>query len=326
MYHKLMLRGLLVLACASVGIAGITADPYALGTPGPVPYPKSNPYTAAKAELGRRLFEERALSNTRQTPCTWCHNEGAGFSDGRTVNIGDTKEALNRHSPTLIGSGYQPQLFWDGRVKTLEEQVLMPIEHPMEMNLSLKAVPERLKKAKYEPLFEQAFGTQEITKERVAMALATYVRTLTDNETPFDKFVKGDKQALSPIARQGLAVFKGKGQCTTCHSGPHFTRATIPGADPFAKTGLAQSYVIGEDHGRGDLTKNPKDNGFWRIPSLRGIGRTAPYMHNGTLESLEDVVEFYDRGGDEGALPKLKLTKQEKAALVEFLQDGLTGG
>jgi cytochrome c peroxidase len=201
----------------------------------------------------------------------------------------------------------------------------MPIEHPMEMNLSLKAVPERLKKAKYEPLFEQAFGTQEITKERVAMALATYVRTLTDNETPFDKFVKGDKQALSPIARQGLAVFKGKGQCTTCHSGPHFTRATIPGADPFAKTGLAQSYVIGEDHGRGDLTKNPKDNGFWRIPSLRGIGRTAPYMHNGTLESLEDVVEFYDRGGDEGALPKLKLTKQEKAALVEFLQDGLTG-
>ena len=124
-----MLRGLLVLACASIGIAGITADPYALGTPGPVPYPKTNPYSAAKAELGRRLFEERALSNTRQTPCTWCHNEPAGFSDGRTVNIGDTKEALNRHSPSLIGSGYQPQLFWDGRVKSLEEQVLMPIEH-----------------------------------------------------------------------------------------------------------------------------------------------------------------------------------------------------
>ena len=293
--------------------------------PGPVPYPKSNPYSSAKAELGKRLFEERALSKTRQTPCTWCHNEPSGFSDGRTVNIGDTKEALNRHSPTLIGSGYQPQLFWDGRVKTLEEQVLMPIAHPKEMNLSLEEVPDRLRKAKYEGLFEQAFGTKEITKERVAMALATYVRTITENETPFDKFIKGDKQALSSNAQQGLTIFKGKGQCTTCHSGPHFTRATIAGADPFAKTGLAQSYVIGEDHGRGDLTKNPMDNGLWRIPSLRGIGRTAPYMHNGTLESLEDVVDFYDRGGDEGVLPKLKLTKQEKAALVEFLQDGLTG-
>lgn len=319
-----MVRGLLALASVGIGVTALTADPYALGTPGPMPFPKDNPYSTAKAELGQRLFEERSLSKTGQTPCTWCHNEPAGFSDGRTVNIGDTKEALTRNSPSLFNVGYYQALFLDGRVKSLEEQVLIPIQHPKEMNLSLPEATSRLQKKGYGQLFEKAFGSSEITGDRIAKALATYIRTLKQNQTPFDAYMKGDKSALSANAVKGLEIFKGKGQCVTCHAGPNFTRASIAGADPFAVTGLAESPVIGEDYGLSEVTKNPKDKGKWRIPGLRGIAQSAPYMHNGTLDTLEDVIEFYDRGGDQGALPKLKLTKQEKAALLEFLRDGLS--
>ncbi|HLO98666.1 MAG TPA: cytochrome c peroxidase [Fimbriimonas sp.] len=322
------LFGIVSVSALAVGISR-PADPAALGTPGPVPFPKNNPYSAAKAELGRKLFQEGAMSKTGLTPCTWCHEVDRGFHDGRTISIGDPRTALNRHTPSLLNVGYQKALFWDGRTSSLEEQALMPIAHPDEMDMDLKVLPGVLRAAGYEEDFKAAFGTSAITTERVAMALATFQRTLTANDTPFDRYIAGDKTAMSEAAIRGLELFKGKANCITCHGGPHFTNALVDGKEAYANTGLYQSPVLDPDSGRFGVIKNPKasdamyKNAF-RIPTLRGVGRTAPYMHNGQLANLEEVVEFYNRGGDEGLVPKLGLTDAEKKDLVAFLRTGLT--
>ncbi|MBI1331627.1 MAG: hypothetical protein GC165_01970 [Armatimonadetes bacterium] len=301
------------------------ADEFALGTPGEVPFPKDNPYSAEKAELGRQLFSEGKLSKTGATPCTWCHDPNRGWGDGRTISIGDTKEALNRHSPSLFNVGYATHLFWDGRATTLEEQCLFPIQQKKEMGMDLKELPGRLTKAGYGPEFEKAFGTPEITVDRIAKALATFERTITENDTPYDRWLKGDKQAMSADAIAGLEIFQTKGHCVTCHGGPNFSNAMTDDGVPYKNTGLYQSPVLDPDAGRGEVDKKDKDMmRAFKIPSLRGIGKSAPYMHNGTLASLQEVVDFYDRGGDDGKLPKLGLTDQEKKQLVEFLRHGIT--
>lgn len=300
-------------------------DEFALGTPGPVPFPKENPYSPEKAKLGRDLFADGRLSKSGRTPCTWCHEPGRGFGDGRTISIGDPQTALNRHSPTLYNVGYATRLFWDGRTNTLEEQALFPIQHPKEMAMKLEDLPAKLARAGYEPKFEKAFGSKEITAERIAQALATYERTITENNTPYDKWIKGDKAAMSADAIAGLKIFQSKGQCIRCHGGPHFSNAFTKSGIAYQNTGVYQSPVLDPDSGRMEIEKDNKAmaNAF-KIPTLRGVGNTAPYMHNGSLESLEEVVDFYNRGGDEGRLPKLGLTPTEKKQLIEFLRNGIT--
>jgi cytochrome c peroxidase len=290
-------------------------EPEVFGTPGAVVYPVDNPYSKAKADLGRRLFLEPALSKNRETPCSWCHEPRSAWQDRRILSLGDPRESLNRNTPTLLNVAYMPMLFWDGRSKSLEEQVLFPIEHPKEMNLSRAEIPARLKAAGYSSAFEKVFGTKEITPERVAKAIATFERTLIEVNTPYDQYRKGDKTALSTEALKGLGLFKGKANCVSCHSGPMFTRATNSEKSAFANTGVYQSPILDPDAGH---------NGEFRIPSLRGVGKTAPYMHNGSLKRLEDVVAFYSRGGDFGKLPALNLTEAEQKALVSFLKYGLT--
>ena len=321
------------LAIISIGLflfaAGVLsrsdANEFALGTPGPVPFPKNNPYSKEKADLGRLLFFDGRLSKSGATPCTWCHDPNRGWSDGRTISIGDTKEALNRHSPSLYNVGYSEHLFWDGRSSTLEEQALFPIKHPKEMAMSLDELPKKLEKAGYETQFNKAFGTKEITIERVAMALATFERTITHNETPFDHWIKGDKTAMSKDAVAGLAIFQGKGQCINCHAGPNFSLAMTKTGAPYKNTGVYQSPVLDPDPGRLAIEKaNPELANAFKIPSLRGVGKAYPYMHNGDIATLEEVVDFYDRGGDKGKLKKLSLTSQEKKQLVEFLRNGIT--
>ncbi len=324
-----MVRWILVLSSFGIGAAGVlsaTNDAeFALGTPGPVPFPKDNPYSAAKAKLGHDLFFEGRMSKTGKTPCTWCHDPNRGYGDGRTISIGDPQVALNRHTPSLYNVGYATHFFWDGRSNSLEEQALFPIKHPKEMAMNLDELPGRLQKAGYEPKFEKAFGSKEITTERIAQALATFERTITENDTPFDRYTKGDKSAMSADAIAGLTLFKGKAGCVRCHGGPNFTNAMTTTGVPYANTGVYQSPVLDPDSGRMEIEKTNKlmENAF-KIPSLRGVGKTYPYMHNGTLESLEEVVEFYNRGGDNGKLPKLKLSELEKKQLVEFLRNGIT--
>jgi cytochrome c peroxidase len=312
----------LLLACT--GLLGWASYEPSLGTPAPVVHPASNPFSASKAELGRKLFSEGRMSKSGETPCTWCHNPLAGWSDGRTISIGDPKVALKRHTPSLLNVAYSKHLFWDGRSNTLEEQAIFPIQHPDEMNMKLDELPTRLKNAGYEPAFLKVFGTKEITTDRIAKALACFQRTLVENDTPYDRWSKGNKSAMSAVAVQGLKLFQGKAGCTECHSGPNFSRAYIDGANPFAATGVYQSPILDPDGGRMEVDHNPKMKGMFRIPSLRGVGKTSPYMHNGSVESLSDVVEFYSRGGDAGLLKKLALSSIEKRALVEFLEKGIT--
>jgi cytochrome c peroxidase len=309
---------------ASFALFGWAAYEPVLGTPKSVTHPKENPYSEAKAELGRKLFFEGRLSKTGETPCTWCHNPLRGWADGRTISIGDPQVALKRHTPSLLNVAYSEHLFWDGRSKTLEEQAPFPIQHPDEMNMKLEDVPGRLKSAGYEKEFLKAFGSKEITVDKVVKALSCFQRTLTENDTPYDHWVAGKKGAMSATAVKGLELFKGKAGCVQCHSGPNFSRAYEPGQVPYAATGVFQSPVLDPDGGRMDFDKDPKMKGMFRIPSLRGVGKTYPYMHNGSIENLEDVVEFYNRGGDEGLLKKLNLTATEKKSLVEFLRYGIT--
>ena len=322
---RTILATLGAMALATGVFSADRSEELALTTPGPVPYPASNPYSKEKADLGRRLFSEGKLSKSGETPCTWCHDENRGYGDGRTISIGDPRTALNRHTPSLYNVGYASVLFWDGRSTSLEEQALFPIQHPKEMAMDLKQIPVRLEKAGYAPLFEKAFGTKEITPERVAQALATFERTITQNNTPYDRWLKGDKTAMTADQVAGLNIFKTKGQCITCHAGPNFTMAMVKDGLAYRNTGLYQSPVLDPDSGRMEIEKTNKamENAF-KIPSLRGVGKTYPYMHNGSLASLQEVVEFYDRGGDHGKLPKLGLTAQEKKQLVDFLRRGLT--
>ena len=310
---------------ASVVLSSTQTDEFALGTPGPVPFPKGNPYSKEKADLGEKLFSEGRMSKTGETPCTWCHDPRRGYTDGRTISIGDTKEALNRHSPSLINVGYSEHLFWDGRSSTLEEQCIFPIKQPKEMGMNLDDLPKRLIQAGYQPEFEKAFGTQDITIDRIAKALATFERTITENDTPFDRWLKGDKNAMSQDSVAGLNLFKTKGRCITCHAGPNFSMAMTKKGIPYKNTGVYQSPVLDPDAGRMEVEKSNKDMaGAFKIPSLRGVGKRAPYMHNGTLATLEEVVDFYDRGGDSGKLTKLGLTVVEKKQLVDFLRNGIT--
>jgi cytochrome c peroxidase len=314
-----------LLAFASGVLSKPGGEDLSLGTPGPVVYPANNPYSKAKADLGKLLFADGRLSKSGATPCTWCHDPNRGFGDARTISIGDTKEALNRHSPGLYNVGYSEHLFWDGRSSTLEEQAVFPLKHPKEMAMNLDDLPAKLTKAGYETQFSKAFGTKEITVERIAMALATYERTITQNNTPYDHWLKGEKNAMSKDAIAGLAIFKGKAQCINCHAGPHFSLAFTKTGPAYKNTGVFQSPVLDPDPGRIaiDKTKQELQDAF-RIPTLRGVGRNEPFMHNGSIPTLEEVVEFYNRGGDNGKLKKLNLTDTEKRQLVEFLRNGIT--
>lgn len=314
------------LLSLSIGVlSSPSGEDLSLTTPGPVPHPANNPYSKSKAELGRLLFFDGRLSKTGATPCTWCHDPNRGWGDGRTISIGDTKEALSRHTPSLYNVGYSERLFWDGRTSNLEEQALFPIKHPKEMAMDLDKLPAKLEKAGYGVQFAKAFGTPEITNERIAMALATFERTITQNNTPYDHWLKGDKNAMSKDAIAGLTIFKTKGQCITCHAGPNFSLAYTKTGEAYKNTGVYQSPVLDPDPGRIAIEKaNPALKDAFRIPSLRGVGRSEPFMHNGSIPTLEEVVDFYDRGGDHGKLKKLNLTPVEKKQLVEFLRNGIT--
>lgn len=299
--------------------------PAPLGTPKEVEFPKNNPYSEAKAKLGEALFFEGRMSKTGQTPCTWCHVPTQGFGDVRNISTGDKRETLRRHTPSLTNVGYAKILFWDGRETSLEKQTMMPIAAHDEMNMDLKLLPGILEKAGYKSRFKAAFGTEEINIDRIAMALTTYERTLTQNNLPFDRYAKGDKTAMPESAIKGLKLFEGKAGCVKCHGGPHFSNAFVPGKEAFAVTGVQQPGSFDDDWGRMEITKDEKDRSAFKIPTLRGIGDSSPYMHTGQFKNLREVIEFYNRGGDGGKLPKLNLTEVEKSNLLSFLREGLTG-
>ena len=268
-----------------------------------MPVPEHNPLTAEKIELGRRLFNDRRLSRDGTIACASCHDPARAFTDGRAVAAGVGGRIGRRNAPALINRAWGRSFFWDGRVATLEEQVLKPIEDPNEMGL---AVPEAARRV-------------GLTERDLSRALASYVRSILSGDSPFDRFVNGDRGALSAVQRAGLQVFRAKANCTACHVGPTFTderlhNTGVAWRNPSSGSGQAGYFA---DAGAGD--------GAFKTPTLREVARTAPYMHDGSLATLEDVVEYYDRGGNANPMldrdvRPLKLTGDEKRALLAFLQ------
>ena len=268
-----------------------------------MPVPEGNPLSVEKVELGRRLFRDRRLSRDRSIACSSCHDPERAFSDGRPVAIGIDRQVGRRSTPALINRGYGRAFFWDGRAAILEEQVLQPIQDPKEMNLTLAEASARV----------------GVPPREISRALASYVRSILSGNSRFDRFVNGDPRALLPEQQEGLRVFRGKGNCTSCHIGPNFTD------EQFHNTGIAWREGALQDEGRSAVTGKPDDRGAFKTPTLREIARTAPYMHNGTLVTLEEVVDFYDRGGNanpslDAELRPLTLTASEKHSLVAFLR------
>ncbi len=285
---------------------------------GQVPVPEDNPMSAAMIELGKILFFDPRLSGNNEVSCQTCHDPELGYGDGKvTFTKIDGTQGL-RNSPTVLNSGFYTTLFWDGRAETLEEQALGPIQDPGEMNQPLDELVDKLRVIEgYDELFLAAFD-DEITLENIGKALASFQRTLVVNETRYDLFLKGDRKALSAKEIRGLDLFAGKAFCITCHHSENLTD------NEYYNLGLNS-----EDKGRFAITGDERDIGRIRTPGLYGITYTAPYMHNGSIDTLEEVIEFYNRGGDNHPnksmfmrmfMSELHLTAEEKGDLLAFLK------
>lgn len=302
-----------------------------LGLP-PVPIPADNPPTADTIALGRRLYYDPALSLDRTVSCATCHAPETGFADGKKVSNGVAGKTGTRNAPSVINTAYYTLQFWDGRAPNLEQQAEGPVQNPVEMAHTLKGVEARLsKESTYEKQFEAAFGPGPITFDKVEKAIASFERTIVVGNSPFDRWYYGhEKNAISPAAQRGFEVFRreDRGNCAACHTvGDKFALFTD---NKFHNIGVGVVDEKPTDEGRYAVTRNPADLGAFRTPTLRNVALTAPYMHDGSLKTLKDVVDFYVGGGnsnphlDSNIKPLDKLTGQERADLVEFLKS-LTG-
>lgn len=281
---------------------------------GDVPVPEDNPMDEDVIELGKTLFFDPRLSGNDELSCASCHVPALGWSDGKPLFEGFEGVEGPRRTPTIINSAYYDELFWDGRADSLEEQAKGPISSPIEMNMNLDELADKLAAIDgYPEMFEEAFG-EEITLDNIVKAIAAFERTIVIDDTPFDRFLAGDYDALTEEEILGMKVFANEGQCITCHNGPNLTD------QQYHNVGLDS-----DDEGRMEHTGDEEDDGAFRTAGLYGIAHHAPYMHDGSLETLEDVVDFYDRGGDghpntSPLITELNLTDEQKSALVAFLK------
>ena len=311
------------------------------------PVPVNNPQTPEKIELGKMLFFDRRLSGDGTMSCATCHIPEMGFSDGEAISLSYPTTKNWRNSPTLINVAFSKFLFHDGRVETLEDQALFPMMSSFEMNQNLDFVEEEIRSVpEYQQRFKEVFGSDDITRERMAMAIAAFERTLISHNAPLDSYLKGNKDALSSEAEKGYEIFTGKGKCVDCHYGVNliddkFHALNVPEhpdfqADPrvaatrrfVAKLNHYEDFRnLQEDPGRYLITKDKKDWRAFKTPTLRDIAKTGPYMHNGVFSTLEEVIAFFDKGGGPGntALKSLSLNKDEKQALKVFLVETLSG-
>jgi len=283
--------------------------------PAEIPFPDNNPYSDAKARLGRMIFWDPLLSGSKTLSCATCHNPGLSWGDGLAHAEGE--KALALRAPTLLNVAWSPKLGWDGHFRNLEAVAFGPITTPGNMNLPEKVLFERLSAIPgYVNAFDDAFGEGDITKKKVELALATFERTIVSGQAPFDRWIKGDNAAIDASAKRGFDLFVGKAHCASCHSGWSFTDSS------FHDIGTA----TGNDVGRGKLfPTSVKLQYAFKTPTLRDVARRGPYMHDGSVASLEAVIDLYDRGGIDRPsrselIAPLGLSKGEKADLVAFLR------
>ena len=299
-------------AAPAPGLADLKAK---FRRPPTIPFPSSNPYSDAKRALGETLFNDKRLSADGSFACATCHDRQKGFADGRVTAVGVPGRPLARHTPTLWNLAWAVHVFWDGRARSLEEQAQGPIVAPDEMAQPMDALIARLgADPAYAPAFAKAFPKEpRVSDENLKKAIATFVRTLVSPQTRFDRWVAGDDKALSAREADGFRLFTGKAGCANCHTGWAFTDYA------FHDIGLP-----GDDRGRGAVLRLPAAEHAFKTPSLREIGRSAPYMHDGSLATLAEVVRHYTSGIVERPtlspdLRRENLTGDEQAALVAFL-------
>lgn len=331
----------------------------------PVPQPRSNPSTPEKVALGRRLFFDRVLSRDQTVSCASCHDPAHGYSIPDRTAQGVGGAVGRRHPSTLVNVAYNTFQFWDGRIGTLEEhdslerQALRPIRDPHEMDLDPEEAARRLNADPgYSTQFQLAFG-EPASAETIARAIAAFERTLLFGDAPYDRFEAGNRQALSPAAIRGRDLFFWKATCSACHRGPNLTDNSFhPGIASAATEADQPESAAAGDPGRFEVTTADADRGFFKTPTLREVARHPPYMHDGSVATLEDVVARYNQGGfdthywspakrqfleellqkdDESrerhlksAAPQLRagfplfLSEEEQRDLVTFLREGLT--
>jgi cytochrome c peroxidase len=310
------------------------------------PVSQTNLQTPEKADLGKKLFFDRRLSGDGTMSCATCHIPDLVYTDGQEISLSYPTTKNWRNTPTLINIAFFKNLFHDGRVTSLEDQALFPVMSSFEMNLNLDYLEEKLRVVpEYVAAFKQVFGG-DISRERVAMAIAAFERTLVSVNAPLDRYLQGERSSLSEDANKGYEIFTGKGKCTECHYGVNlsddkFHALNIPENplhqnDPritatrrfVAKVYHYDDYAnLDEDPGRYLITKDKKDWKAFRTPTLREIAKTAPYMHNGIFATLDEVIEFINNGGGKGnvALKPLGLSADEKRQIKTFLTEALTG-
>lgn len=313
----------LLLSMSGIGNAADESTGYHVpaGMPA-IPVPDDNPYSKEKISLGKQLYFDPRLSRTNDVSCASCHHPSKGWSNGERFATGVEGQKGGRSAPTIVNSAYGRFNFWDGRAGTLEDQALGPIQNPIEMDMKLPDLVEKLNGIDgYREQFQAVFGT-DVTAENIAKAIAAYERTCISGDAPYDRFKAGDESALSEAAQRGMKIFFNKAVCSACHAGPNFTD------NAFHNVGVGMDQDE-PDAGREAVSGLLGDRGSFKTPTLREIGRTAPYMHDGSLATLDDVIEHYRKGGvpnpqlDEEIFP-LKITDEEKADLITFLKEGLS--
>lgn len=317
-----------VWAMAVVLAAAATAWAFDV-LPAKPPIPDDNPMTPEKIELGRMLYFDPRLSADDTVSCNTCHDVTGSGTDNLPTSKGIGGQFGGRNAPTVWNSAFLTVQFWDGRAPTLEEQAKGPIINPVEMGMANHDVAvAKIKKIKgYAKPFKKAFGGKDpIHIDNIAKAIAAYERTLLTPDSPHDRFMQGDKTAMSAEAQEGMALFGSLG-CVACHNGPNFAGPQLPmGTGFFMKFPTFEEgnpyiakYDLTSDPGRFEATKDPAHKGFWRVPSLRNVEITGPYFHNGKVPTLEEAVRVMGRSQLNREIPDDQVAK-----VVAFLKS-LTG-
>jgi len=296
--------------------------------PDSAPAPADNPTTPEKAELGQMLFMDPRFSSTGTVSCNSCHNVMLGGEDNRAVSMGVHGQTGGRSAPTVWNSGFSSAQFWDGRAATLEDQAKGPVTNPIEMGMGeLEEAMNRVRDIPgYLPYFEKAFGSDNpMTVENAARAVAAYERTLITPNSPYDRYVKGDKKALTEQQIRGMNTFASVG-CATCHSGSAFNGPAMqPGTGFYMKfpvftdSKYIEQYKLTDDKGRLAATGKEPDAGTWKVPTLRNVALTAPYFHNGAVKTLDEAVRVMA-----GTQLNQQLDSAQTGDIVAFL-NALTG-
>ena len=319
-YH----RGETVRPVKPIGTPQTIATP--LGLP-PVPVPADNPVTVETIALGKRLYFDTSLSIDKSVSCATCHDPGHGFAYPGDVSAGVRGKKGTRNAPTIINAAYYTTQFWDGRENTLEKQAEGPVQNPVEMAHSLAGVVARLTNdPSYVTAFERAYGAGPVTFEKVEKSLAAYERRVVAGDSPFDRwYFGGDQHAVDKSVKRGYEVFRrvDKGNCASCHAIAEHTALFTD--NEFHNIGVGVRNGAPTDLGRYEVTHTDRDRGAFKTPSLRNIAETAPYMHDGSLDTLLQVIDFYAAGGNanpwlDSKIGMLRLTRREKADLVAFLK------